>query len=577
MSLTAAARVPHEVLDHVLSYVRAFDEDDVVTTTLRSAMLVCKLWLVSAIKALYFDPTRWHARWNTTRASNLRDSLKSRPQLARLVKHLSKLATYSQTVKDVDYAGKWCWEVIRACKNVELLEIPIRLQRSILLSIEATNSLEHLRHLVVKPSTATDTLLAAHEFVCALRPVDNKLDTLVVSKFAKSSQYLPFFLFTTDRPHFSVQNLSFASDDFIEFVYPQFISPHQTRTIRSLDLMGTVTHTEDEESMIDLQELAKLSVSTLEALRIRAPSKTRRRPCRLDDYGRYHKETRPQLNFSFKAFFFGNLSYAALRSFKLEGFGSICTAALAALAYHCRLLETVSFRDSTWDIDEWSVPEETCDDIRDWVRSLIYLTTLHLGNLPILSHDATFRRVIQFCDRHALSFAYVPCLDKPSSPRPFGSSSPQNRTRISSSTPRIGLDLADLPLWSLALPFPVHWTPRQPLSWGHESDVHFPDDDHGDGDVEDGGAGFLNGQSVLLFDPSYRSSSSSFPSSTGSALETPVHYVPASPWIPRLAEGFEAKDPVDDVEKEEPWESWSEECDIEGADERWRAGEDIEQ
>lgn len=514
----------------------------VAVSTLLLNVTLCKTTQASATRTLYLDPTRAHTRWNWKKASQLRDLLKARPshEFADHVRRLTKLATYHNTLCQTEgeiVAGKWFWEIVKSCSNVKHLESPSRLQGSPILASEAINSASKLERLEITPlKWYKSSFIESHELVCSLRPLSKSLRSLHIATFGNhnsglgrsTTSYQP----TSDRPSFDLHEFSFTTNDFVEFVYPSFV-PTNLASLHSLHLEGLFSHTVYSERFQNLQRLSELASSTLERLVIRTPAQKGRNT--LDDHYLLRQQMSSSLQFDANVFF-GTSTFPNLRLLHLEGIGYLSTGSFRLIACQCEEVEEISFANSIWDINEWwknyrRVSRETCLSICSIMDSLSSLVYVHLGDLPVYGFEPAFQTIVRYCEEHNIELDFQTLLheDDHCTPPSLCPASPSSSTvtSIGSSDSQASDPFFCYPFYRNS-PFSdassnnsytssMFWTETE--STPSEYDSHEP----------------------MFDDPSYHAPLSPRSPSSRSPL-----YLPSSPDIPRLEDGYEAHDPDGD-------------------------------
>ncbi|GAA5858098.1 hypothetical protein JCM5353_008020 [Sporobolomyces roseus] len=529
--------LPMEVIDNVFEYISEIEDDSIAVTTLLNLKL-CKVLRLSSNHALYLDPTRAHTRWNWKKASQLRDILKSQPAVAKGVKRLSRLATYHAkacTLKRPDVAGKWVYEIVKGCKNVASIEIPSRLQGSVLLTVELLNSLSKLRHLVIRPPKSVvyedEFRVDAHELLCSLRFTSPPLSSLSIATFSRNGGRPDDSACTVDEASaIDFRHFAFETDDFVEDAWTHFF-PAEMVGLRSLTLQGYFIHAIDHERYETLEELAATVCSTLETLIVRPPPVTLNRYAdELDEYGSYHSEMCPYQDFDPAALFEESI-FPKLRSLTLQGICFFTLAHLSMIVEQCQELRSIVLANSVWDVQEWSNPEEACTSICRALLDLSDLVTVHLGDLPVETHDSALLLLVRYCEEHDIDLEFRTCIDgenHPTPPSPYPTSpSSSTVTSIGSSDSQDSDAFFCYPFYRNS-PFSdassnnsytssMFWTETE--STPSEYDSYEP----------------------MFDDPSYHAPLSPRSPSSRSPL-----YLPSSPDIPRLEDGYEAHDPDGD-------------------------------
>ena len=563
--------LPKEIIDIVFDYVSEIEDDSsesnsdysrffaksalssVAVTTILNLNL-CKTLRPSATRALYLDPTRAHTRWNWRKASQLRDELKSKPELGAQVKRLSRLATYHAKLcrlNGSDVAGKWVYEIVKRCQNLEAIELPTRLQGSILLAVELLNPLSKLRHLVIRPPSSfmDEELfrLDAHQLLGSLRVPSRPLSSLSIATFPRNGGRPDDYECIVDEPPaIDFREFAFETDDLVEDACKYFF-PAQMVGLRSLTLQGYFTHTIDNRRYETLEDLAESVYSTLETLVIRTPSFTLNRQAdNLYNYGSYHDGMWPYQDFN-PAALMKKSSFPRLRFLTLQGICFFTLAHLNMIVEQCPELSSLWLEKSVWEVGEWSSPEEACTSICRTILDLSELDTLHLGDIPVKTHETALLSIVRYCEERDIDLDFRTCIDgenQPTPPSPYPTSpSSSTVTSIASSDSQ-----ASDPFFYYT-PF-YYNSPFSDASSNNSftSSMFWTD--------TESAPSVYDSYEPMFDHPSYHA-----PLSPRSPTSRSPLYLPSSPYIPRLEDDYEAFDmdeneppidyPTDDEAEEE--------------------------
>jgi hypothetical protein len=347
----------------------------VMTRTLLSLSLTSRRWTSSAVRALYFDPTRCLASSNfstTDKALRFLQKVIRRPGLAAYVHSLDRLPSIAEAFfeawceSEELQSATWILDVLRRCSHVQSIAIsPATFDGGGLNWREELGLLKHLRHLSIT-STASEAEADDEGVMRLLRSLGQvSLSSLTLQRFC----------------------LGDASDDVEECeikakrvelitvcIHPGPISlpPFLTSSLHHLRI-------EPEEIMCDSLNnflLPSLVTFAYEPFSPEAP------PTVLSD--KYDAEV-SQDDFRFDPFpLLPHLTHLVLQNVYLN------LSHLTTISANCPILEILDLEGSTWVPTDWEPEGPAEETVKNAILRLPSLSKLALGWVPVVREFEMF-------------------------------------------------------------------------------------------------------------------------------------------------------------------------------------------
>jgi len=422
-----------KVVDHILSYVLAFGDDQgefvlsrspslantdesssiETVTTLHSTLLVCHSFHGPSLRALYYDPSRSHAEIKFANASQLLKTLQTKSTLANLVTNLShfdkcheKLAGQAQGELEKEAVEKWAVQMLLACKQVERVTSFVEFNKSVSLATSTINTLENLKYLTIRgpPERRVQVLKVAQAFITGLHLKQGRLVSLRVTGFNHKSWFASDDIPIPEGGYSSLQveKLEFNGNDHDVAWSPLFL-PIEPSLLRTLSYESYMEHKIEATA---LEELAGKTEGSLEIFVFRGQSME---PGAIIGSLHNYEEIWEIGTVFFPAEIFKH-NFVHLTQLILEGIHFLQLALLQSISNYPHLA-TISFYNSIWYPHEWKEVKNTCDSVIEIIQTFQSLRTLHLGHLPLLASDQAMATVLESCQGLEINFDWQPCLE----------------------------------------------------------------------------------------------------------------------------------------------------------------------
>ncbi|GAA6037099.1 hypothetical protein JCM8097_008732 [Rhodosporidiobolus ruineniae] len=390
-----AACLSEEAMDLICSFVREFEDDREMASTLCALSLTSRRWTSSAVRALYFDPTRSLSRTNPVHACWLLSAkLLKRPGLGSYACDLRRLVDkHAYFEADQAQLETWVVALFRSCTRLVSVTLPVG---GVYTWASELQQLVHLRHVALEPACAEDQSMFLEELEAFLP----QLCGLNLSSLTFTDLYEDWEPFQPSQyTEIRVDSLEVAQYDFsLSCELP--IRPLQLKSL-CLRPVGLPTHPGEHLLQPSLQRLEY------------QPSDTRFSPPQtVGDANSYLR-----LRSSFP---YGILpALPNLRHLSLE-YIFLDLQFFADIAQACPLLEYLSLKDSTWCPDEWEEPFDPFSDLVSTFRSALnampFLQTLDAGWMPVYNYGALYA-IQAACDRRRINLICKPSLVRSPNPR----------------------------------------------------------------------------------------------------------------------------------------------------------------
>ena len=453
---------------------------------------------------------------------------------------------------DVERMGKWVVELLRACPNLQSVHSEIRYQGSTMLASETLGSLSKLLHLTLSDDRDfDDNLASAQRFVREFRPAQGYLESLTITHFndyseTRMSSSLP-------TPSFNVKHLSFIDNDEGP-AWSSYFLPSM-----ALDLVSLRFEEDgwmDIDSQDDLSTLLVRASGTLETLVIGENRNFGDVVGTVNSYGSADQEDHVVFTV-FPLDVFPIVTFRRMRNLALRGLYRLALYEFANIARSCPHLVKLELTNSTWVVDEWTIPQTAFSFIIETISPLSSLRLLDLGHLPLLAESPSLDPIVRICLQRQVELYVDFCkgdYDFPRYLRDVDELAKDHQSRRFVSSPDYG-----------SSSYPDYYE----TAFDSKKDEQASDSS----DSMYASSPFPSHLFDLYpFPLRYPSSSERSLSPSLSSSEPESSFLPAPPHVPRLEPGYELEDYFDDVEKEEDWEEWSEKVDVENADRKWREG-----
>ncbi|GAA5968124.1 hypothetical protein JCM11641_003739 [Rhodosporidiobolus odoratus] len=390
---SAAERLSEEAMDLVCSFVRDFKDDREMARTLCALSLTSRQWTSSAVRALFFDPTRAMPCAGTAGLQLLNLCLR-RPHLARHVRRLERLPefyqrsnehyepryhgpSYHRLAQDVlTMDENWMLSILQTCPYIEGITISPEMPD---LSIYRLSSLSRLHQLAIQldycldPDDSGDALIQALEQVSLVNIEELTLDSPPCNRARSRASTAVFAKSPLER---------LTLDDCVcgESKYEVLLSGHQLKYLqmRALSAGSPLS-----------PPFSVLPSDTLETFIFR-PSGYRAPPAAQDD----HFYMTERLDFPS-----GIPNFPRLTRLVPE-YGLLHLDDLRALASACPALQYLSLTDCAWYSWQWVPPSylSAFQDLHHVCDSLPNLRFLSLGYLPLFHPSLADQPLTEFCD-----------------------------------------------------------------------------------------------------------------------------------------------------------------------------------
>ncbi|GAA6004648.1 hypothetical protein JCM10207_000967 [Rhodosporidiobolus poonsookiae] len=559
-----AAQLSEEAMDLVCSFVREVEDDKVMTRTLCALSLTSRRWTSSAVRALYFDPTR--CMQSPESAWSFLSHLHKHPRCGMYARGLSALPSVDLLFHDNfdsledRQVEAWTLGILRSCAVITSLAIALES------SVDWRQELPKLRHLQHLSITSRWGKEADYEELNALLPFTLSLGDLDLRSLAIESLNLDDEVVSnlpSNPPAVKAHSITLRT------VYAEHALPWPP-AFRPLSVSHLrMTSTCDIPS--DFSPFLPASLETLEW----APfDTTRHAPTACDSYDAYASLV--LWSFPFNPF----PRMADLTRLKIELI-RLDFSLLDELATKLPRLESLLLTDGAWHPHDWD--DGACDTpnsrLAATLSALSRLQELDIGWVPLRS-PAPLEPFARACKERSVSLSFTPYVHAPSPLPELVEDSPDDgvlstppharyllvrRQRSSgsiSSSPSAASDEQDEQ---------DRETSPSSASTPDSDDLTCPfdrPDEPSSSDDEAADPFYLWGFGPAFFAFSSDASSSAPPSSPA--------YVAEEPDAPRLEPGYEALEVEEEVEKDDDdalWTSWDEERhDFDDAERAWREG-----
>ncbi|GAA6037152.1 hypothetical protein JCM8097_008761 [Rhodosporidiobolus ruineniae] len=385
-----AACLSEEAMDLICSFVREIEDDSEMAKTLCALSLASRRWTSSAVRALYFDPTRSLSRVTPVRACwALSARLIKQPGLGAYVRELQRLPTKHDFLYEGQNEAKvetWVLTLLKACPR--LLSIAIPAGSSMDWATEL-GGLRFLRNLTIAPISLYEEGLEVDE----------------LSFFLERYQVSALKVHTlTLRNVVSYDWASLAPSEVEIQVDCLELIDYNLQTHVDFPIRATgLKHLRLQPSHFSLTQGSKLLVPSLEKLEFLPLEPHPPPPNRLNDYDKLAVH---HLSFPFHSF----PVLPHLRHLSLE-FTLIPLPIFAQLAKRCPQLDTLELEDSLVFADEvrGSVPSSVVEVFETALEAMPRLTVLNLGWLPVYPHDPVLP-LRHICTRRGVDLVFKPAL-----------------------------------------------------------------------------------------------------------------------------------------------------------------------
>ncbi|GAA6045408.1 hypothetical protein JCM8097_003761, partial [Rhodosporidiobolus ruineniae] len=384
-----AACLSEEAMDLICSFVREFEDDRDMASALCALSLTSRRWTSSAVRALYFDPSRsLRRRHRPVQACWLLSSLTLQDlRLGSFVRELQRLPDKHDAPRefcDSARTSTWILALIRTCPNLSAINIPAGTPVDWALVLP---TIPRLQQLTVSP--VFDTEWVSHEAFNFLWMVH-----------LPQLRSLTLFLLDNEVPMGHGLGTAEIDVDFLELshyhFHPEYSVPLIPVKLRHLRLRP-FRCSQNPGSWI-----FSSSIEILESLPIGERSPPPDHPCRA-----YYAE-HDRCDFPYHPL----PTLPNLRQLSLE-FIFVDLNLFTSIAMSYPTLRTLSLKDSIWALHEWEgflgplsalfVAFEAA------LNSLPSLISLDLGWVPVYTHGALY--CIQAkCEERGIDLVFKPSL-----------------------------------------------------------------------------------------------------------------------------------------------------------------------
>ncbi|BGP13800.1 hypothetical protein JCM10213_006368 [Rhodosporidiobolus nylandii] len=522
VAVPPAARLSEEAMDLVCAFVREDGKDHTAVATLRALCRTSRRWLSSAVRALWFDPSRALCATEEGAERLLNLLLLRSPDVGRRIKRLHFLPEMIGDPYDPP-------DSVRTSLAMENLCIGIFLR------------CPNLEHVTLSPDLGEAVL---HHL--SLLPRLRSLETQAGYDEEDDEVYSDFLITLLKQLPASVKQLSLNDVYFLEGIVDAGIlfpvellkltgifSP--TRLLNSLEMctpslqslwLQTI-HSVASSSLIRLPSL--LTSLKVEAIVYKPPPHT---------FGASCGETAQRWAFPSFAF------HSRLTHLTLD-FVYLSLRDFASLTTTFPSLASLNLPDSTWNCCEWVAPfyKAASERVADAVAALPSLCILSLGFLPLSNSRTRLPCLERVCRDRDVALSWQP-FQPDDWNNDIGELEALEEEAIGAYEQDDGVyEDESSEEWVADVDEAKDWE-RWRLS--RFPDEHLP----------------LSHTPASFTPPTSPSASSTFSGEDDA-------FFPAAPDEPRTEEGFEAEDEVDEDDRE-PWLGWQDRVDFEEEDQAWR-------
>jgi hypothetical protein len=348
----------------------------VMTRTLLSLSLTSRRWTSSAVRSLYFDPTRCLTKFGTSEhALRFLQKLIRRPGLSAYVRALNRLPSVAESFFEVGceneelHLATWTLDVLRRCPHVHSVAIsPDCSDVNGLDWREEIGLLKHLRHLTVASMEPESVTVGEGVMRLLLTLGDLSLSSLTLERFCLDEPVTD----DGEKRKIKVRSVKLV-DVCLHSVPSGSIPPFLTPSLRHLRIKP------GDNQRGSLSDYLCPSLLTFVYEPARPPQAP---PSILSES--YDMDVR-QVSFLFDVFpSLPHLTKLVLKNVYLD------LSHLTTITANCPVLKILDLDGSTWFPADWEPEGSAEETVKNAILRLPSLTKLALGWVPVVREFEIF-------------------------------------------------------------------------------------------------------------------------------------------------------------------------------------------